>query len=325
MDYIMIWKEKMFEPPHVPALAGEVVHLVDPKPGGIYVDGTIGLGGHTQALFALEPNITVVGIDLDREALSYAEKGLASLAGRLHLVHANYTDLHKHLRILGIEKVDGLILDLGVSSLQLDNPKRGFSFRANGPLDMRMDTSQPLTAFDIVNNLTEKELVDILFRYGEEKFAREIVRAIVATRKLGAIGTTTQLAELVYQTIPKQFHLGHRHPATRTFQALRIAVNDELRNLRNGLQTAFQCLAPDGVIAVISFHSLEDRIVKRFFRYKVLDCICPPTLPECVCDKQVEGRILTRKPILPTEEETKNNPRARAAKLRAMRKSRVST
>jgi len=315
----------MYKPRHVPVLASEVVHLLDPKPGGIYVDGTIGLGGHTQALFALEPRITVVGIDLDREALSYAKKRLASFANRLHLVHASYTDLQKHLRILGIEKVDGLLLDLGVSSLQLDNPERGFSFRANGPLDMRMDTSQHLTALDIVNNLTEKELVDILFRYGEESFAREIVRAIVATRKSGAIETTTQLADLVCRTIPKRFHLRQKHPATRTFQALRIAVNDELRNLQNGLQNAFQCLAPDSVIAVISFHSLEDRIVKRFFHYKALDCICPPSLPECVCDKQVEGKILTRKPIVPSTEEMENNPRSRAAKLRAMRKSKAST
>ena len=315
----------MYKPRHVPVLASEVVHLLDPKPGGIYVDGTIGLGGHTQALFALEPRITVVGIDLDREALSYAKKRLASFASRLHLVHASYTDLQKHLRILGIEKVDGLLLDLGVSSLQLDNPERGFSFRANGPLDMRMDTSQHLTALDIVNNLTEKELVDILFRYGEESFAREIVRAIVATRKSGAIETTTQLADLVCRTIPKRFHLRRKHPATRTFQALRVAVNDELRNLQNGLQTAFQCLAPDSVIAVISFHSLEDRIVKRFFRYKAVDCICPPSLPECVCDKQVEGKILTRKPIVPSKEEMENNPRSRAAKLRAMRKSKAST
>ena len=314
----------MYKPRHVPVLASEVVHLLDPKPGGIYVDGTIGLGGHTQALFALEPRITVVGIDLDREALSYAKKRLASFASRLHLVHASYTDLQKHLRILGIEKVDGLLLDLGVSSLQLDNPERGFSFRANGPLDMRMDTSQHLTALDIVNNLTEKELVDILFRYGEESFAREIVRAIVATRKSGAIETTTQLADLVCRTIPKRFHLRRKHPATRTFQALRVAVNDELRNLQNGLQTAFQCLAPDSVIAVISFHSLEDRIVKRFFRYKAVDCICPPSLPECVCDKQVEGKILTRKPIVPSKEEMENNPRSRAAKLRAMRKSKAS-
>jgi len=315
----------MYKPQHRPVLVSEVVHLLDPRPTGIYVDGTIGLGGHTQALFASQPKITVVGIDLDREALSYAKKRLASFAGRLHLVHASYTDVQQQLRILGIEKVDGLLLDLGVSSLQLDSPQRGFSFRADGPLDMRMDTSQAGTAQDIVNRFTEKELVDILFRYGEESFARQIARAIVAARKSEAIERTTQLAELVYQTIPRRFHPRRKHPATRTFQALRIAVNDELPNLQKGLQAAFHCLAPHGVMAVISFHSLEDRIVKRFFRYQALDCICPPTLPECVCDKQVEGEILTRKPIVPSGEEIENNPRARSARLRAMRKTNAST
>ncbi len=310
-------------PIHRPVLSQEIVSLLDPRPGGVVVDGTVGLGGHAEALLQAESGVTVIGIDRDEEALRHAANRLSPFKDRVRLIHGNYRDLGEHLGVLGIDTITGFLLDLGLSSLQLDTANRGFSFRYDGPLDMRMDTTQSMTAAELVNHSSEDELVRILRDYGEERFARRIVRAILAARAKELIETTGRLAEIVHSAIPRKFHSKAIHPATRTFQALRIAVNEELANLKEGLEAGFQAIAPGGVIAVISFHSLEDRIVKGFFRYKALSCTCPPDFPVCVCDKKVEVEIITRKPIRPSPEEVAKNPRARSAKLRAARKLEV--
>jgi len=307
-------------PIHRPVLSQEVVSLLDPRPGGVVVDGTVGLGGHAKALLQAESGVTVIGIDRDEEALRHAAKRLSPFKERVRLIHGNYRDLGEHLDVLGIDTITGFLLDLGLSSLQLDTANRGFSFRYDGPLDMRMDTTQSMTAAELVNHSSEDELVRILHDYGEERFARRIVRAILAARAKELIETTGRLAEIVHSAIPRKFHPKAIHPATRAFQALRIAVNEELANLKGGLEAGFQAIAPGEVIAVISFHSLEDRIVKGFFRYKALSCTCPPDFPVCICDKKVEAEIITRKPIRPSPEEIAANPRARSAKLRAARK-----
>lgn len=312
--------KKRPQPKHRSVMRAEVVGLLNPQPGRVYVDGTIGLGGHTEVLLEAEPEITVVGIDRDEEALKIAVERLSPFGKRVHLIHGNYRDVAAYLNRLGIEKIAGFLLDLGLSSLQLDIASRGFSFRESGPLDMRMDASQGLKASDLVNKAPEEELVHVLTRYGEERFARRIVRAILAARTKAPIERTEELAEIVRGAIPKRFHPKRIDTATRTFQALRIAVNEELKNLREGLEAGFQVLTTGGVIAVISFHSLEDRMVKGFLREKSLSCTCPPDLPVCVCNKQVEAEILTRRPILPSPEEVATNPRARSAKLRAARK-----
>lgn len=287
------------------------------------VDGTVGLGGHAEAILQDEPEVCLIGIDRDQEALHRAAERLAPFGERVHLLHGDYSQIARHLAALGIDKITGFLLDLGLSSLQLDRADRGFSFRRDGPLDMRMDHTQSLTAGDLVNSAEEEELIAILRNYGEERFARRIIRAILAARAKEPLETTGRLAEIVHSAIPRRFHPRGIHPATRTFQALRIAVNNELANLREGLADGFESLAPGGVVAVISFHSLEDRIVKRFFREKALACTCPPDLPICVCDKKVETEVLTKRPISPSSAEVTRNPRARSAKLRAARRIEV--
>ena len=299
---------------HRPVMRTEAVRFLAPDRGGIYVDGTVGLGGHAAAILAAGPEVRLIGIDRDPQALRYAAARLAQFGDRVRLVHGNYRDLAEILSNLGIEAIDGFLLDLGLSSLQLDAPERGFSFRADGPLDMRMDPTQKTSAADLVNAASVEELARILRDYGEERFAGRIARAIVAARP---IETTRALAEIVRRAIPRRFHERRIDPATRTFQALRIAVNDELRNLQDGLAAGFAALRPGGVIVVISFHSLEDRIVKRFFRKLATpryESLAPgPPLPP-------QAEVLTKKPLRPSEEEIGENPRARSAKLRACRK-----
>jgi len=307
-------------PEHRPVLAEEVVRLLDPHPGGVFVDGTVGLGGHAEALLDREPGIALVGIDRDSEALEFAAARLRRFGERAHLIRGNYRDVGVHLAHRGIQAVDGYLLDLGLSSFQLDSPERGFSFRREGPLDMRMDRSIQRTAFDLVNSEPEEELDRILRLYGEERFSRRIARAIVIERVKSPIATTQGLALLVHAAIPRRFHPARIDAATRTFQALRIAVNEELENLDEGLRAGFDVLRTGGVIAVISYHSLEDRMAKDFFRHKALACTCPPDFPVCVCKKKVEADVLTRRPILPSEGEVACNPRSRSAKLRAARK-----
>ncbi len=308
---------------HRPVLMHEVVKLLSLWPGAVIVDGTIGIGGHSETLLSAYPTIEVIGIDRDEDALSIAKERLSSFGDRVRLIHGNYRDCVEILGELGVERIDGFLLDLGLSSLQLDRPERGFSFRASGPLDMRMDPTRGVSAAELVNTSSEEELSGIISRYGEERFAHRIAKAIVTARAQGEIKTTDELAKIVYGAIPRKLHPPRIHPATRTFQALRIAVNDELDNLKAGLEAAFSVLAPGGVMAMISFHSLEDRIVKGFFRYKALSCICPPDLPVCMCDKKVEMEVLTKHPITPAQEELAINPRSRSAKLRAARKLEV--
>lgn len=305
---------------HSPVLLKETVALLAPRPGGIYVDGTVGLGGHAEALLEAEPGITLVGIDCDEEALGHAATRLAPFGGSVHLVHGSYRDLAVHLRRLGGGAIDGFLLDLGLSSFQLDSPARGFSFRGEGPLDMRMDRSQGKTAADLVNRASAEELATLIRRYGEERFAQKIACAIVAARTRSPIQTTQELADLVRRAVPRRFHPERIDAATRTFQALRIAVNRELENLEQGLTAGFEALRAGGVMVAISYHSLEDRIVKTFLREKALACTCPPDFPVCVCGKAVEAEILTPRPIFPSATEVLSNSRSRSAKLRAARK-----
>jgi 16S rRNA (cytosine1402-N4)-methyltransferase len=305
---------------HQPVLTHDVVRLLRTVPSDLVVDGTVGLGGHSGALLSSNPGLRIVGIDRDEQALSLATERLAGFGGRVRLLHGNYRDLDRHLDDLGIAQVGGVLLDIGVSSVQLDRPHRGFSFRADAPLDMRMDRSQGATASEWLASSTEQEIVRVLREYGEERYAGRIARAIVAGREAGPIESTGALVEIVHRAVPGAYFAQKIDPATRTFQALRIAVNDELAALRDGLAVGFERLAMGGVLCVISFHSLEDRIVKHFLRGKAAPCVCPPDLPECLCNKRVEVEILTKRPIIASTEEIERNSRARSAKLRAAKK-----
>ncbi|MBN1265527.1 MAG: 16S rRNA (cytosine(1402)-N(4))-methyltransferase RsmH [Anaerolineales bacterium] len=301
---------------HIPVLYHEVLSALDPGAGKRYIDGTLGAGGHTFGLLeASEPDGQVLGIDLDPAALDACRETLADYSERLFLFQGNFAQMAKFTDSMKWQTVDGIILDLGLSSMQLDNANRGFSFQQDALLDMRFDPSQPLTAAELVNSLAEEDLADILWEYGEERFARRIARTIVARRPLQS---TVELANLVVSAVPGGFH--RIHPATKTFQALRIAVNDELAVLRTALEVGIGLLKPGGRLAVISFHSLEDRIIKQLFMRERRDCICPPDLPVCACDHQASIRLLERKPISPQVAEIENNPRARSAKLRVAEK-----
>jgi 16S rRNA (cytosine1402-N4)-methyltransferase len=280
----------------------------------LFIDGTLGAGGHAEALLeASGPDGHLLGFDLDTAALEAAQARLARFEGRFRAVHASYAQMGELAPRLGFGIVDGILLDLGFSSLQVDDPERGFAFRHEGPLDMRYDLSRPVTAADLVNGLREAELADLIYRYGEERHARRIAQAIVRARP---IQTTTELAAVVAGAIPRARH-EKIHPATRTFQALRIAVNDELETLSQALPQAVELLRPGGRLVVISFHSLEDRIVKDFLRRESSDCICPPEQPVCTCNHKATLSLMARKPITASEEEITANPRARSAKLRA--------
>ena len=313
---------------HIPVLRNEVIDFLKPKPEGIYVDATIGLGGHS--LYILKeshPTSRLIGIDMDANALAIAEKRLQAFKERFILIHGNFAQLQQLLKTHRINEVDGVLLDLGVSSLQLDTPNRGFSFQHLGPLDMRMDVRMPTSAAQIVNESSPDKLIKIFKEYGEERYAKRIVRHIVVARAEKPITSTLQLAEIVagtYSTKEKhsktsELHAHKKrqiHPATRVFQALRIEVNAELYNLVLGLDAAVTVLKPGGCICVISFHSLEDRIVKRQFRQLAKTCICPPKIPICICEHQQVLQVVTNRPILSSASEIEANPRARSAKLR---------
>ncbi len=297
---------------HHSVLSQPAIDLLAPAPGETFVDGTLGAAGHARLVLSkLGERGRLVGIDRDPSAVARARE-----IGdpRLSLVEGNFADLPAILDRLGIVSADGVLLDLGISSDQLDDPERGLSFRIDGPLDMRLSPQDPATAADLVNGLREEELADLIWRYGEERWSRRIARRIVERRPLRRTG---ELREVVAGAIPRGAWPRGIDPATRTFQALRIEVNDELRNLERGLRGAIDRLAPGGRIAVISFHSLEDGIVKRRFREETRDCICPPESPQCTCGHHRRLRILTRKPIQPAEEEIAANPRSRSARLRA--------
>jgi 16S rRNA (cytosine1402-N4)-methyltransferase len=310
---------------HVPVMVAEVLHWLAPRPGALYVDATVGLGGHATAILRSTGGAAnVIGLDQDPEALATAAERLRSVAVELgrpdafRLTRANFQELPSALADLGFGGTgcDGILFDLGVSSLQLDRPERGFSFRAEGPLDMRMDPGQSTTAADLINERSERELADILFYFGEERFARRIARRIVDARQRQPFRTTRELAEVVRRAVPGK---GEQRldPATRTFQALRIAVNRELEVLEPALRHAREALAPGGRLVALAYHSLEDRIVKRTFEWLSGRCRCPPEVPTCQCGATRQLAVLTRKPISPTKEETRANPRSRSAKLRA--------
>lgn len=297
---------------HEPVLLAEVLEVLAPRPGGQYVDATLGLGGHAVALLrASAPGGRVLGIDRDSAVLQEAVRRLRYAGERLAPVVGNFADMGRLARERGFMPVDGVLMDLGASSPQLDDPARGFSFQQSGPLDMRMGKDSELTAADIVNSWPEEEIRRVLWEYGEERYARRIARAICETRPIADTGA---LADLVVRVVGRRDRI---HPATRTFQALRIAVNDELGALERALPQALDLLAVGGRLAVIAFHSLEDRIVKQFLRREASDCICPPRLPACVCGHHARVRILTKKPISASPEEVARNPRSRSAKLRA--------
>ncbi|GBD14289.1 Ribosomal RNA small subunit methyltransferase H [bacterium HR25] len=301
---------------HTPVMVEEVLHYLDVLPGGRYVDCTVGTGGHAEAVLEMaSPGGLLLGLDVDAQALALARKRLERFWPDVRLVEANYRDLAAVCREYSFIPVHGVLFDLGLSSLQLAQAERGFSFQREGPLDMRFDQEQELTAFDIVNHCSEVELARIIWQYGEERQSRRIARAIVRARP---IHTTRELAEVVSRAVRAP---GHRlHPATRTFQALRIAVNRELENLEMALAQAVQVLGRGGRLVVISYHSLEDRIVKQFLQRESQDCICPPDLPKCLCGHRATLRPLTRSPVRPSDDEVRRNPRSRSALLRAAEK-----
>ncbi len=279
------------------------------------MDGTVGAGGHAAGLLLKsEPTGLLLGLDVDPRALELAHQRLAPFGERALLKKASYASLPEELALTGWDSVDGILLDLGASSIQFDTPDRGFSFLADGPLDMRFDPANPLTAGQIVNTWTEWELAEIIYRYGEDRDSRRIARAILRNRPING---TLELAAVIEASVGR--HSGH-HPATKTFQALRIAVNGELDSIEKVLPMAVQALKPEGRLAVISFHSLEDRLVKDYFRQESKDCICPPGQPICTCGHKASIREIARRPITPTEAEIKDNPRARSAKLRIAEK-----
>ncbi|WKZ47262.1 MAG: 16S rRNA (cytosine(1402)-N(4))-methyltransferase RsmH [Anaerolineales bacterium] len=302
--------------PHKPVLYKEIIHALQPHRAGRYVDGTLGAGGHARGILeASAPDGRLLGLDVDPQALAIARETLAPYEHRIHLAQASYTTLSSQLANLEWDSVDGIILDLGASSMQFDTPERGFSFQHDAPLDMRFGPHALQTAADIVNTYSETELADLLYEYGEERDSRKIARAIVNARPLH---TTGQLVAVTSAVSPRR---GDRvHPATRTFQALRIAVNDELASLRKTLPQTVASLHVGGRIAVISFHSLEDRIVKEFFREQSKDLVNPPYEKLYEVERKATIKEVNRKPILPSEEETKDNPRARSAKLRVAEK-----
>ena len=303
---------------HVSVMADEALGYLAPRSGGIYVDGTVGGGGHAERILdGCAPDGVLLGFDQDAEALAAAGRRLARFGDRCRLFRRNFALLGETLAELGIAAIDGLLLDLGVSSHQLDSAERGFSFQQDAPLDMRMDREASCTAADLVNDLPEEELSRIIREYGEERWARRIAAAIVRARQAAPLARTGELAAVVSGAIPRALQEERIHPATRTFQALRIAVNDELGSLERGLAAGLERLSPGGRVVVISFHSLEDRIVKSRFRERARGCICPRQIPYCVCGQLPQLRILTSKPVTAGNAEVTANPRARSAKLRA--------
>ena len=306
---------------HETVLLTELVDSVLPKSGGVYMDCTVGGGGHTKLLLDKSaPAGLVIGFDQDNTALEFTRRKFADYGERVTLVHANFREIRRVAASLQVEAVDGIVFDLGVSSPQFDVAERGFSYRADAPLDMRMDQTVSKTAADVVNELDEAELAKIFFEYGEERFSRAIARALVRERAKARIETTERLAEIVKLSIPAAARRSGPHPARRVFQALRIEVNDELGALDEALDGAFEILAPGGRIGVITFHSLEDRIVKRRFAKWCKGCTCPPEFPVCVCGKEPLADLVTRKAITPGEVELSRNQRSRSAKLRVVQK-----
>ena len=310
---------------HKSVLLDETIAGLNIKPDGTYVDGTLGGGGHSfEICRRLSEKGRLIGIDQDNEAIEAAKKRLAQYEDRVTFVHSNYQDIDSVLRGCSVSGVDGIVLDLGVSSYQLDNVERGFTYREDTPLDMRMNRDSVMTAKDIINEYPEAELYRVIRDYGEERFAKNIAKHIVLARQDKAIETTGQLNEIIKAAIPAKMRQGQGHPSKKTFQAIRIELNHELDVLEGSLDTMISWLNPGGRLAIITFHSLEDRIVKSIFKRNMNPCTCPPEFPVCVCGKKPTGTIITRKPIVPGDEELMDNKRAKSAKLRVFEKSKES-
>lgn len=307
---------------HQSVLLDETIDCLQVKPDGIYVDGTLGGGGHAWKLCQhLNEKGRLIGIDQDGDAIAAASERLSAFGSLVAIVQRNYREMPAIFKELGIEKADGIYLDLGVSSYQLDNCSRGFTYREDAPLDMRMDQRSPLTAACVVNTYSEAELYRIIRDYGEEKFAKNIAKHIAKRRQEYPIETTNQLTEIIKAAIPAKIRAGGGHPAKQTFQAIRIEVNQELKVLEESLEKMIDLLNPKGRLAVITFHSLEDRIVKNKFRQNENPCTCPPDFPVCICKKISKGKVITRKPILPSKQEEEKNKRSKSAKLRVFERS----
>lgn len=307
---------------HTSVLLEETVNGLTIKPDGIYVDATLGGGGHAfEVCKQLSNKGSFVGIDQDAAAIEAASARLLDFGEKVTIIRSNYCDMKPRLQEKGIDKVDGIVLDLGVSSYQLDTADRGFSYRADAPLDMRMDQRQPMTARDIVNDYSESELYRVIRDYGEDRFAKNIAKHIVAERGKNPIETTKQLNEIISHAIPMKIQKTSGHPSKRTYQAIRIELNRELDVLRDTLDKMIELLNPSGRICIITFHSLEDRIVKSSFRKNENPCTCPSNFPVCVCGNVSKGKVITRKPILPSEEELGENSRSKSAKLRIFERS----
>jgi len=308
---------------HYSVLLNETIENLNIKPDGIYVDGTLGGGGHSYHIASrLGENGRLIGIDQDKDAIAAASARLAEYGDKVTIIRSNYSNMKEELHRIGIEKVDGIVLDLGVSSFQLDTPERGFTYRdPDAPLDMRMDDRQSLTAKDIVNDYSEMELFRIIRDFGEDKFAKNIAKHIVAARAKKPIETAGELTEIIRAAIPMKVQVTGGHPAKRTFQAIRIELNKELEVLQNNLDDMIELLNPGGRICIITFHSLEDRIVKTIFKKNENPCTCPSHFPVCVCGKASKGSVVGRKPILPSEEELEVNSRSKSAKLRVFERA----
>lgn len=305
---------------HVSVLLNEVIEGLNIKEDGIYVDGTLGGAGHSSEIVKRLKSGKLIGIDQDLNALEKASMVLSEYKDNIILKHSNYENIDRVLEDVGIDKVDGILLDLGVSSHQLDEESRGFSHNKDAQLDMRMDSTSTFSAWDVVNKYTQKELETIIWNYGEDRWAKRIAEFIVEERNIKPIDTTFELVSAIKKAIPKAVRMEGHHPAKKTFQAIRIEVNRELEVLANSIEKMVNSLNPGGRLVIITFHSLEDRIVKEAFKELFKDCICPPEFPECKCNKRREIKIITRKPIVPSDKELEANPRSRSAKLRIAEK-----
>ena len=306
---------------HVPVLLNEVIEALAIRPNGIYADATMGGAGHSEAIVSRLGEGRLIGFDQDEEAIAASRRRLAPFADKVTYVNENFKNVKNVLSELGVSGLDGALMDLGVSSHQLDEGERGFSYQADAPLDMRMDRRKSFSAYDVVNTYSAEQLEKIIRSYGEERWAKRIAEFIAEERKNGAVQTTGQLVEIIKKAVPKGARRDGPHPAKRTFQAIRIEVNGELALLEQAVKDFVQCLNPGGRLAVITFHSLEDRIVKNTFADLASGCTCPKEFPVCVCGGKPQGKIITRKPITAAEEELEQNPRARSAKLRVFEKT----
>ena len=305
---------------HISVLYNETLDSLNIKDGGTYVDGTLGGGGHSRGILGRAKNIRLIGIDRDLEAIKAASERLKEFGEQVTIVNNNFSQIKQILKELNIEKIDGAVLDLGVSSYQLDNAKRGFSYMHDAKLDMRMNPNDKLSAYEVVNNYTKDELTQIFYEYGEEKWSARVAEFIVDRRKQKPVETTLELVDIIKAAIPKKVRVEGSHPAKRIFQAIRIEVNNELGILKDAINDIVDVLNPGGRIAVITFHSLEDRIIKKTFSELAMGCVCPKDFPICVCNKQPVVKIIDKKPILPTDKEENENPRSKSAKLRTAEK-----